>query len=464
MQLPITIDRSIFRAYDIRGLAASQLTEQVAYAIGRGFGTTLVRLYAKQNPTVAVGRDARTHGPALEAAMVQGLQESGCTVVLIGQTPSPMNYFAICHEKFDGGVQITASHNPAEYNGCKLQVRDAHAYAGQQLQDLYDLILTNDFVNSTGSVRNLDIITPYTNKMVELFPNVGEGLHIVVDAGNGVAGPSYCAIFKAVGCTVTELYTEPDGTFPNHLADPSKQDTLKELQAEVQRTNAHIGFAFDGDGDRVGIVDEKGAICSADEILLLLAKDHLQRFKGGKVVCTVSSSGTIMSEVATWGGVPIMCQVGHSHVEHAMSEHGALLGGEQSGHFFCAEGYYGFDDALITSLHLLRIFTGTTKSMSELCAELPTVYQIPEHRPHCPDDKKTAIIAAITTYFSKDYTTNTLDGVRIDFGNDGWAGIRQSNTSPCISICIEARSKEHAEQIKSIVYEHLHTYPEIELK
>lgn len=463
MQLPTTIDRSIFRAYDIRGLAATQLTPEVAYAIGRGFGSTLIELYKKDAPTVAVGRDARTHGPALEEALVQGLVECGCEVLLIGQTPSPMNYFAICHEQLDGGVQITASHNPAEYNGCKLQTREAHAYAGEQLQELYERIAKQQFTNGSGTTAPLDIQTPYTKKMVELFPNQGKGLHVVVDAGNGVAGPDYCAILRAVGCQVTELYTEPDGTFPNHAADPSKLSTLKELQETVAAIHADMGFAYDGDGDRVGLVDETGAIRSADEILLLLAEDHLARFPNGNVVCTVSNSGTIPSEVTAWGGTPIMCQVGHSHVEHAMVEHGALLGGEQSGHFFCAEGYYSYDDALVASLHILHIVTTQGKSIGELCAEFPPVVQLPEHRPHCLDNKKTAIITSITEHFSEHYETNTLDGVRIDFGNDGWAGIRQSNTSPCISICIEARTEQHAQEIYDIVYTHLKTYPEIEL-
>ncbi|NOS67535.1 MAG: phosphomannomutase/phosphoglucomutase [Candidatus Peribacteraceae bacterium] len=458
------IDPHIFRAYDIRGKAHSQLSADACRQIGQAFGTVLRRMYSKDHPTVIVGRDARTHGPELEKALIDGLVMAGCHVLKIGQTPSPLNYFTICDRKADGGVHVTASHNPKEDNGLKLQIRDADAFSGDDLQTLRKQIESNDFMTGEGSQEEIDGLTPYKEFLAKTFKNAGKGLTIVVDAGNGVAGPVNCEIFRAVGATVIELFTEPDGNFPNHPADPSKHSTLKDLQAKVKEVKADLGFGFDGDGDRLGLVDEKGMIRSADEILLLLAQDHLQRKKGAPVVFTVSNSEILNTEIERLGGKPYMTKVGHSFVEHAMREHRAQLGGEQSGHFFCGEDYYGFDDALVAGLRILSILKASGgKFVSDRMDEFPQVFQAPELRPHCPDDAKGKIIAAITAHFSKDHPVNTLDGVRIDFGDGAWAGIRQSNTSPCISVCMEARSPEKLKEVQKTVMDHLKKYPEISL-
>jgi len=259
------------------------------------------------------------------------------------------------------------------------------------------------------------------------------------------------------------MYTEPDGSFPNHPADPSKWETLVDLQEQVKKSGAACGFGFDGDGDRVGLVDENGLIRNADEILLLLAKDHLSRNSGAPVVFTVSNSGILQTEIDKWGGKPVMCKVGHSFVEHAMRENGAQLGGEQSGHFFCGEGFFGYDDALVAALRLLLILSNKNSSFSDLLAEFPKVYQAPELRPDCPDDKKTEVINKITEHFKKDYPVETMDGARIEFGDGAWAGIRQSNTSPKISICMEARTEEKLKEIEKIVLDHISEYSEISL-
>ena len=457
------LDPHIFRAYDIRGVANTQITEEACLWVGKAFGSTLKELYNTEHPTVAVGRDARTHGPQFEEAVITGLISTGCHVLRIGQTPSPVNYFTICHKELDGGIQITASHNPKEDNGMKLQVRNAEAWSGDNLQKLYTKIIQEEVSTGEGSVEESDAITAYLEFIHTLFPDIGKEMHIVMDSGNGVAGPVYKEALSMTGAKITGLFIEPDGTFPNHAADPSKYDTLKDLQKTVLDTGAHIGFAFDGDGDRLGLVDENGVIRTADEILLLLSKDHLSRHPQKPIVFTVSNSGALETEIATWGGIPIMTTVGHSFVEHTMKDHGALLGGEQSGHFFCGEDYFGFDDALIAALRILQIVHTSGSSLSALCSAFPKVYQSPECRPHCPDDKKTEIVEKITTHFAKHYPVNTLDGVRIDFGNGGWAGIRQSNTSPKLSICIEVRHEQHLKEIESIIYDHLRLYPEISL-
>lgn len=457
------LDPHIFRAYDIRGKADSQITEEACLWIGKAFGSTVRDLYGVDSPTIAVGRDARTHGPKFEQAVIDGLVSAGCHVLKIGQTPSPISYFTICNQKIDGSVQITASHNPKEDNGLKLQIRDAVAYSGDSLQKLYKKIEQEDVLTGEGSVEETDAISPYLNHLSQMFAGIGDGMKIVIDSGNGVAGPVYKEALSQLGAQVTGLFIEPDGTFPNHPADPSKHETLKDLQSKVQEVSADIGLAFDGDGDRLGIVDENGSIRTADEIILLLAKDHLSRHPGKSVIFTVSNSGTLETEIRKWGGVPIMTVVGHSFVEHAMVEHSALLGGEQSGHFFCGEDYFGFDDALVAAMRIIKIIKDSGLPLSVLCEEFPKVYQAPEFRPHCPDNKKSEIVKAITDHFKVDYPVNDSDGARIDFGDGAWAGIRQSNTSPKLSICIEARTQEKLAEVESIVLDHIKTYPDIGL-
>ncbi len=361
-------DPHIFRAYDIRGRARTQLSESACWWIGKAFGMELKNRYG-EHPTVVLGRDARTHGPMLEAKVAEGLVAVGCHVKAIGETPSPVNYFTICTEKFDGGIHVTASHNPKEDNGLKLQLRDAEAFAGEDIQRLRLRIEDEDIAKGDGTFAVHDALTPYSKHLVKLFSGVGKGMKIVVDTGNGVAGPAYCDILKRVGADVIGIFTEPDGNFPNHPADPSKHTTLKDLQERVKLEHADMGFAFDGDGDRLGIVDASGNILSADHILLLLAEDHLQRFSKHPVVFTVSNSSLLETEVRSWGGKPVMCKVGHSFVEHAMREHRALLGGEQSGHFFCSEEYFGFDDALVAALRVLKILQSRHEPIGNLIAK-----------------------------------------------------------------------------------------------
>jgi phosphomannomutase / phosphoglucomutase len=458
------IDHRIFRAYDIRGRAYEQLDAHACQLIGQAFGSELKDRTGKATPAVCVGRDARTHGPEFEEALTKGLMNAGCRVIGIGQTPSPVNYFTICSEELDGGVHVTASHNPPHDNGLKLSLAGAEAFAGEDLQKLRMRIEEKRFAAGEGSFQKFDAMTPYRSYVTSLFANAAEGLAIGIDGGNGIAGPLACDVLKVVGGKLTELYIEPDGNFPNHAADPSKPDTLKELQAAVRGHDLDIGIAFDGDGDRLGVVDEKGTIRSADEVLLLLAQDHLMRFPGAPVVFTVSNSGILQTEIEAWGGKPIMCKVGHSHVEHAMREYGSLLGGEQSGHFFCGENYFSFDDALVAALRVISILKQSGRTLSELCGAFPRVYQAQERRPGVADDHKGKIVEDVTLHYKKTHDVLTLDGARIDFGDGAWVGIRQSNTSPRISICIEARSPERLKEIEDTVLTHLKNYPEIDWK
>src|SRR3989344_2387484 len=452
------IDPQIFRAYDIRGKAHEKLTEDVCRLIACAFGSILRERTGKDHPRICVGRDARTHGHLFERAVIEGLLSTGCSVTTIGETPSPVNYFTVCTQNFDGGVQVTASHNPAEDNGLKLTTAHAHSFSGDDIQNLKRRIEIGGFLHGEGMEESYDASTPYREHLTKVFSSCGKEMTVAVDYGNSVAGPCYGSVLQSIGCEIHALYAEPDGTFPNHPADPSKRETLKELQDLVQEKKCTLGLAFDGDGDRLGIVDDRGNIVSADHILLLLAKDHLERLPGKPVVFTVSNSSILETEIRAWGGAPVMTKVGHPSVEHALEEHGALLGGEQSGHFFCGENYFLFDDALVAALRILTILQKKNISLSALLQEFPPVYQAEERRPACPDEEKAQIIEKVKRHFLKNHLVNTLDGVRIDFGDGAWAGIRQSNTSPCISICAEARSTKKLQEVEETILMHLKSY------
>lgn len=456
-----SLNPHIFRAYDIRGKAHQDITPEICVLVGRAFGSILRERYRIDHPSVVVGWDARTHSPAFAQALIGGLTSAGCTVLVMGETPSPVNYFTICRRHLDGGVQITASHNPAEDNGLKLQTRDAEAFSGEELQVLRRRIEGENFLDGEGTSEEIDAVTPYLDHLSRLLPDAAKGLSVVVDNGNGVTGPAYNKALKNAGADVTELFAEPDGEFPNHIADPSRHASLTWLREEVVRIGAHVGLAFDGDGDRVGVVDDTGEIRSPDEILLLLAEDLLSRHPGAAVVFTVSNSSMLETEVARLKGVPVMCKVGHSFVEHAMRENNALLGGEQSGHFFCAEEYFGFDDALVAALRILDVVQKAGQPLSEVLSRFPRVFQAEERRPHCADDAKFDVVRRITEHFAALYPVNTLDGARIDFGEGAWAGIRASNTSPKLSICIEARTADKLKAVEDEVLSHMRSYPEI---
>lgn len=456
------IDPRIFRAYDIRGVALEQLTEDAARQIAHGYGSVLRERLPNRTPRVCVGRDARTHGPQLERAVIDGLLASGCDAYTIGATPSPLGYFTICDGNFDAGIQVTASHNPAKDNGLKLSLAHAHSYANDDIQDLRKRIEAGKLTNGKGTVQPYDGTTPYLAKLKSMFGDKLKGLKIVVDGGNGIAGPVYCEALREAGAEVIELYTEPIGTFPNHPADPSKHATLKELQETVVKEHADMGFGFDGDGDRVGLVDETGRIHSSDNIILLLAEDMLKRKPGTAVVFTVCNSSILETEIPRLGGKPVMCKVGHSNVEHAMNDHKALIGGELSGHIFCFEEYHGFDDALVSALRIGSVVKASGSPLSALMDRFPKVFKVQERRPSCPDDKKWAVIESAKNHFAAKHPVETMDGARVDFGEGAWAGIRASNTSACLSVTIEARTPDKLKAVEDEVMAHMHSYPEID--
>jgi phosphomannomutase/phosphoglucomutase len=457
----MTIPSAIFRAYDIRGVYQKDITPETARLIGRGFAAWLSRNGAPVNPSVCVGRDGRTHGKVLQEAFIQGLLESGCNVTDLGLSPSPYVYFVNCFGEFDAGCNVTASHNPAEFNGFKLFGAHAHAVFGDDLQELRKIIEAEDLISGKGERIHANLMDDYFKKLKSMF-QFDRPLSVVVDTANGVAGMLYPTFLRKLGHRVDELFTELDGTFPNHEPDPIVEKNLEALKARVKETGADIGLAFDGDGDRCSIVTEKGEFIDADKTLMLLAKDALSRHPGKAVVFTVSNSQTLFDLVEEWGGKPVMCKVGHSYVEDMMNREQAILGGEQSGHFFLNEDYYPYDDALVTACRILKIATDNPGPVSSLFREFPRVFSLPELRPACPDETKFEVIRKVTEYFKERYPANTLDGIRLDFGGGGWAGIRASNTSPRISVTMEARSPEALENIKAVVLGHLSSYPDID--
>ena len=454
------INKDIFRAYDIRGTYPDQIDANAANLIGKGFASYLINKTSNKSPKIIVGRDCRTHGDELKTAFVNGLLSSGCQVVDIGLSPSPYLYFGNVFGEYDAGCNITASHNPKHYNGFKLVTKNAHAVFGDELQKIYQIIEKEEFIENEGKLTHFNYLDDYYKKLKSIF-SYSKSLKIVVDTGNGVAGAMYPTILKKLGHEVVELYTELDGTFPNHAPDPIVEGNLTDLKSKVLEANADIGIAFDGDGDRAGIIDEKGNFIDADKTLMLLSRDVLSRHPNRSIVFTVSNSQILFDLINEWGGKPIMCEVGHSYVEDAMSKNDAILGGEQSGHFFLPENYFSYDDALVTACRILKILSDSDKTVSEFFNEFPKSFAIPEIRPKCPDDVKFEIIKKVTNHF-KEYPAVTIDGIRLDFGNGGWSGIRASNTSPRISITMEAKSEDELNKIKEVVLGHLRTYNEIE--
>ncbi len=472
--MPLSLDKHMFRAYDIRGVAYEQVHPEAAYAIAFEFGELVKEKYDKPNPRVVVGRDCRTHGPDLMHAVIHGLLAADCHIEIIGETPSPLNYFMICSTQADAGIQVSASHNPKEDNGLKLNLQNANRFYGENIQMLYGMITKRDVelpnretlitMPASSSIKTVDATTPYANRMLEMFGHIPSDLKIVIDGGNGVAGPVYPSVLRKLGFEVVELYTQPDGTFPNHQADPSKHETLKELQALVVEQQADIGCAFDGDADRLGLVDEHGAICTSDETLIFLAKDLLSRHPNANIVYTVSNSSRLPMMIEQWGGNAMMAAVGTANVMTAMRSNDALLGGEISGHMFVAEDYYVYDDPLVALLRVVNLMATEQTSLGSMCSALPATIREPEIRPHCPDDRKGIVVKAMEDYYKEHYDINTMDGVRVEFGNGAWTGIRQSNTSPKLSISFEAKTVEDINSMKAVLAQQLKNFPEVEVE
>jgi phosphomannomutase/phosphoglucomutase len=433
---------SIFREYDIRGVAEHDFDAGFAYALGRGYAAYLAERGV--GGRIGVGRDCRLTSDAYAAAVRRGLVESGFDVVDLGVCPTPVTYFALFDLDLAGAIQVTGSHNPASDNGFKVCVGRSTIY-GADIQALRRLIDAGGAPDGRGRVECVDIIARYHAELTRRLPVLARPVHAVVDAGNATAGPVAPAIFRALGCTVDEIHCTLDGRFPNHHPDPTVEANLHDLIARVRAVGAEVGLAFDGDADRLGVVDRTGRVVWGDELLILFARDVLRAHPGATVVSEVKCSQRLYDDVAARGGRAIMWKAGHSPIKAKMRETGALLAGEMSGHLFFADDYFGFDDAIYAACRLLDVLARTGMRVDELLADLPPVYATPEIRVDCPDAIKFRIVAAALEHFRRGYEVTDIDGVRVRLPN-GWGLIRASNTQPALVLRFEANSAEALEQ------------------
>lgn len=461
------INPLIFRAYDIRGIAFApasdkpiDLTPETVELIGKAAGTYMQTNFG---PHIVVGGDNRLSTPALKEAYIRGLLSTGCHVTDIGLATSPMLYYATCRLDMDGGTNITASHNPKEYNGVKLVGPMAHAVCGDDLQVILNIIEEGAFKTGEGTyTERHDIFDLYVEDMKKRI-QIERPLRVAVDAGNGVAGKFAGDLFRAFGCEVKELYCDLDGNFPNHEANPEDEGNLKDLIALMKTGNYDIGFGFDGDGDRIGIIDEQGHHYAADLHLLLLAKDLLERHPRAHVVFDVKASQIVPKKIREYSGEPIMAKTGHSFIEKTMHEKNALLAGEVSGHLFFAENYYGFDDAFLAALKTLSVLARSSMPLSEHFADLPKTHATPEIKVACPDERKFQIVEALRDHFEINYQCITIDGVRILFDNDTWGIVRCSNTTPNLTMRFEALNPERLKEVMDLMAEAMAAHPELDL-
>lgn len=439
------VSPGIFREYDIRGVVDQDLTEEAAEQIGTAFGTMVRR---KGGTRVTSGRDGRLHSERLQNSLIRGILKSGIDVVDIGECPTPVLYFSIFHLGAHGGIQVTGSHNPPEFNGLKMCVGTSTIY-GESIARLREMILEGDLDSGSGQLTSQDVITPYLAYLKENI-RMERPLKVVLDCGNGVAALTAPRAFEDAGCSVSPLYCEVDGTFPNHHPDPTVMENLEDMKKRVLEVGADIGIAFDGDGDRIGVVDERAQVIYGDKILLYLARDLLRHHPGATVIGEVKCSHILYDDIARHGGRPVMWKTGHSLIKQKMKETGALLAGEMSGHIFFADRFFGFDDATYAALRVAEILSRSDRPLSSYFSDLPKTWSTPEIRVDCPEEFKFQIVERARKWFSRRYETIDVDGVRIVFP-DGWGLIRASNTQPVLVLRFEADSPERLEEIRGLV-------------
>jgi phosphomannomutase / phosphoglucomutase len=449
----------IFRAYDVRGRVGADLNPQVFQQVGRAYGTLLRR---RGGRTMAVGQDNRLSSNELKAAFEAGARASGIDIVDIGLVTTPILYFATAHWRLDGGANITGSHNPIEYNGVKMVWNGAAPLSEDEIQTLRKLIEGGDFESGQG---RLDARSPREEYFatVQRLVSLPRRLRVVADAGNGVAGLYGPELLRRLGCEVLELHCESDGSFPNHLPDPEDPANVVDVQAKVVEVRADLGVAWDGDADRVGIVDERGERHEADLILVLLARDLLARHPGERIVFDVKSSQSLVDDIRGHGGVPVMWKTGHSHLKRKMRTDGILLGGEVSGHMFFAENYYGVDDGILAACKIIEIAARASDPVSRLFDSVPHLRATPELKALCPDAEKFRVVDELARDLKQRFQTIDIDGARVLFPRGGWGLVRASNTNPYLTLRFEAHTDEEIAAMKRVIYGELRRYPFVTL-
>ncbi len=443
---------SIYRAYDIRGVYKQELTCEVAENIGKAYATFI------DGGEVVVGFDARDSATSLRDSLVKGLTSGGCDVVDVGMVPTPLLYFTISHFNKDGGIMITGSHNPPEYNGFKL-CRGTHTLYGEEIQELKKIIDSGRYREGDGCVSELDVKETYLSYVAERI-NINKKTRVVVDGGNGAVDDVAEKLFKMLGCEVSCIYCEPDGSFPNHFPDPTVDGNLKDLIEVVREKKADLGVAFDGDCDRLGVVDGSGNIVRGDQILILFARQVLKRKQGSRIIFEVKCSQALVDEIQEGGGIPVMYRTGHSFIKKKMREVDSPLAGEMSGHFFFADNYYGFDDGIYAAARLMEILSNSDKTLEELVEGMPHYYSTSEIRLKCGEREKFEIVEDVKAKFSKKYDVIDIDGVRVQF-DDGWGLVRASNTEPALILRFEAKTKARLEEIRELITRELVKFPSL---
>jgi phosphomannomutase / phosphoglucomutase len=425
---------NVFREYDVRGVVDKDLSKEFVFELGRAIGT-----YAVQNKvkTMTIGRDCRLSSADYHSFLINGLNACGIDTIDIGLCATPMLYFSIRNLKIDGGVMVTGSHNPPEFNGFKICIGNDTIY-GENIQQLRIIMESGKYATGLGSNHSKDISTAYENYLFENI-KINKKMKIIVDGGNGVGGHFALPLLRRFGCDVTGIYCEPDGLFPHHFPDPTVETNLEEIIKSVIQHKADLGIAFDGDADRIGVISDKGEIIWGDMLLLLFSRYILKEHPNAAIIGEVKCSQVLYDDIIKNSGRPIMWKAGHSLIKAKMKEEKSLLGGEMSGHIFFADRYFGYDDAIYAAIRLLEILSQTGKKLSSLLADVPQTFATPEIRIDCPDDEKAAVVNKIKNHFRNNSGIIDIDGVRIPF-EDGWALVRSSNTQPVIVLRFEASS------------------------
>ncbi|MCH8068251.1 MAG: phosphomannomutase/phosphoglucomutase [Candidatus Marinimicrobia bacterium] len=450
------INPYIFREYDIRGVVANDFPPDFVQALGRGFGTFVRRQGGKE---ITISGDVRLSTPDLIHVFKNGVLETGIDIINIGIIPTPVNYYSMFKLDVAGAVQITGSHNPPEMNGFKLSFQKAAVY-GKQIQEIKNLLVNDDFERGEGTEVRYKLLEEYISMIIEKI-SFGRKMKVAMDCGNAAACLAAPQIFKALQVDLTELYCEVDGRFPNHHPDPTVSENIKDLVRTVKDGQYDVGIAYDGDADRIGVVDDLGNIVWADTIMSLFLPEIVKQ--GDEILFDVKCSQSLEDEIIRLGGKPVIWKTGHSLIKQRMKELGCKFGGEMSGHLFFADDYFGYDDAIYVSARFVQMLSNQNKKLSDLIAALPQYYSTPELRMECVnDEEKFKIAKSAADYFKKNYDCLDIDGVRIKF-NDGWGLVRASNTQPVIVCRFEAENPESLEEIKSLVLNKLKEYGDVRI-
>ncbi|UCF36255.1 MAG: phosphomannomutase/phosphoglucomutase [Acidobacteriota bacterium] len=440
------MNREIFREYDIRGIADRDLVPEAIVKLGKSIAVYMLREGRRR---IAVGRDVRLSSKRLRDNLVEGLTSCGIDVVDIGECPTPLLYYALYKLDVDGGVMITGSHNPAEYNGFKVSAGRASLH-GEQIQDLLQIAEAGEFPAGSGRVETVSVRDRYIEEIADTFGTLNRPVKVVVDCGNGAASILAVEVFERLGCEVVPLFCEVDGRFPNHHPDPTVEEFLQDLIRQVRESGAELGIAFDGDGDRIGAVDHEGRIIWGDELMVLFSRSVLKDNPGATIIGEVKCSKTLYDDITRRGGKAVMWKAGHSLIKAKMRETGALLGGEMSGHMFFADRFYGFDDAIYAGARLLEICAGAQESVAEMLSDLPKTFHTPEIRMDSPEPIKFEVVKRAQDFFSEHYDAVTIDGVRVLF-DDGWGLVRASNTQPALVLRFEAVTEQRLGEIRGLL-------------